>query len=70
MTREEVIALLGPPEIHNDFHSIQYLIGAWSSIRINFEYLVIYFDDDDGVIEIRIIPGQLRSTMDSRTIYM
>jgi len=57
MTREEVIDLLGPPEIDSEIHSIQYLLGAWSSIRIDLDYLVISFDDDDRVIEVRIVPN-------------
>jgi hypothetical protein len=57
MTREEVRELLGPPEIDSERHSIQYLLGAWSSIRIDPDYLVISFDEDDRAIEVRIIPN-------------
>jgi hypothetical protein len=56
MTREEVIELLGPPEVGSESHSIQYLLGAWSGFRIDYDFLVISFDEDDRVNEVRIVP--------------
>lgn len=55
MTRVEVKRLLGPPEIDSEDYAIQYLLGPYSGFRIDYDFLVISFDEDDRVKEVGII---------------
>ncbi len=55
MTRVEVKRYLGPPEIDSEDYAIQYLLGPYSGFRIDYDFLVISFGDDDRVKEVRII---------------
>lgn len=56
MTREEVIELLGPPEYGSEDSNFQYLLGPWSAFRMDYDLLIITFDEDDRVKDVRIIP--------------
>jgi len=54
MTREEVLEMLGPPEYGSATYSIKYLLGAWSGIRIDYDFLEIYFDESERVNKVLI----------------
>jgi hypothetical protein len=55
MTREEVIELLGPPEISEGDYAVRYLLGPWRGIPIDDDFLVVYFDEDGRVKDVRIM---------------
>jgi hypothetical protein len=48
-TREQVLRMLGEPDVRKENESIEYLLGAWSGFRIDYDTIVISFDKADRV---------------------
>ena len=55
-TRSEVLELLGNPDAGQGADYLSYNLGA-SFAGVDFDVLVIYFGEDDRVIEVRLVPG-------------
>ena len=55
-TRVEVLELLGTPDGGQGDDYLGYNLGA-SFVGVDFDALVIYFDENDRVFEVRIVQG-------------
>lgn len=50
--RQQVVALLGPPEYQSDDRRIGYKLGMWSGFGVDHDVAYIGLDDQDKVSEV------------------
>ena len=53
ITREEVVTLLGTPDIENGKTLLSYNLGMWSGMRIDYDSLDVTLSDDEVVVGVR-----------------
>jgi len=52
-SRAEVLALLGPPT-HEDSGRLFYVLGAWSRLRLDDDYLYVHFDPQGRLTHVEV----------------
>ena len=55
--REEVIQLLGPPDTSGQGAALRYTLGAWSGFRIDYDTMVVTFDESQRVSSVHRFQG-------------
>jgi len=61
MPKNDVISLLGNPD-KEDLNQVEYTLGMCSGLGMDYDGLVIRFDNDDKLIETTIVQHWLIST--------
>ena len=56
-SREDVLQMLGEPDTPARDETLRYSLGAWSGFRIDFDTMVIAFDESGHVSGVYRVPG-------------
>ena len=55
MKRQDVLAILGQPDLYEGQEYISYNLGMWSGFRMDYDSLDIHFDEHGGFTHVRIL---------------